>query len=146
MDNTATEVFQKVVDTAIQNKSERVRHYTNETIPMGKWHRQGDIYIHRVEPSHAHGPRTENYKLAVGTSRGAQHVAMFMHSEDSVKVYHGTTLPSYANPATTFMGPFVESSEEFKIYHPEHAHVILPAGCYQITHQRNMHQNARQKD
>lgn len=143
--NEEITLMEQIETSAQQNKSERVRHMTDETFPVGTWGRQGDIYIHRVSSSHQHGPISDNHKLAFGTSRGAQHVAMYMGSEDSVKVYHGTTLPSYSNE-NTFLGPFIEATGEFKIYHPEHSHVILPPGCYQITHQRNMHQQIRQKD
>lgn len=143
---TATATIQQVHESAKMNNSSRIRHLTAETIPVGKWGRQGDIYFHRVDDKHPRGPRTENYQLAEGTSRGARHVAMSLNEgDDSVKVYQGTALPAYAE-AGTFLGPLVVSEKEFKIFHPEHPHVILPPGCYQITHQRNMHLGTRQKD
>ena len=96
---------------------------------VGKVVRQGDIYIHCVEPTHLRGPKTENRQLAMGNSRGSRHVA-----EGQMQLFLGTTAPTWCMRGT-FLGPLVVASQPFTVTHHEHAHVELPAGTYQITHQ-----------
>lgn len=98
-------------------------------IKLNQYVRQGDIYIVAVPKNHAHGGIIEDHQLAQGTTKGSRHVA-----ESSVTVFAGTTAPKVCN-GNPFLGPFIESDKEFRISHPEHAHVIMPAGCYQIVHQ-----------
>ena len=111
-------------------------------IESGQIVRQGDIYIHPVEATHKHGDLLKSNQLAEGNTKGSRHVA----EGSSVKCYQGTALPSYFKGNTWFMGPMVESPERFTITHPEHAHVSLPAGCYQISHQMDAASQQRVQD
>lgn len=137
----ALQKIQTIYDNAKSTKVERVRHMTDKTFPVGASGRQGDIYIHRVSADHAHGQQTKNYQLAFGNTQGSRHVAM----GEGVKVYTGTRAPAYCD-SKTFLGPFIEATQEFTIYHPEHAHIKLPAGFYQITHQMDLASQLRVKD
>lgn len=109
--------------------------------PIGKVARQGDIYICRVDAAHPHGGPLENRQLAQGTSKGSRHIAEGV----GTTVYEGTTAPPQA-VATPFLGPCVQSDVEFRISHPEHADVIVPAGTYQITHQMHARTLRRVQD
>jgi hypothetical protein len=99
---------------------------------VGKHVRQGDIYICCVPDAHAHGLETKNRQLALGNSQGSRHIA-----EGNVTVFAGSTAPSFIrkDAIATLLGPCVTSKEGFVISHPEHAHIHLPAGTYQILHQ-----------
>jgi len=108
---------------------------------VGEIVRQGDIYIHRVEDNHEHGIELDSRQLAQGFSQGSRHVA-----EAPSKVYEGTTHPKSANGPNPFLGPLVKSNVEFTITHPQHAHVTLGAGCYQITHQMDVRTLMRIRD
>jgi len=111
-----------------------------EGIEIGKVVRQGDIYIHRVDEKHARGNRLKSRQLALGNTMGSRHIA-----EPPAKVFEGTTLPGWCD-RRTFLGPLVESKKRFTVTHPEHAHVDLPPGCYQITHQMDARTMERVKD
>lgn len=65
----------------------------------------------------------------MGASRGSRHVA-----QGAVQVFEGKTAPSWCMRGT-FLGPLLVANAPFTITHPEHAHIELPAGIYQITHQ-----------
>lgn len=100
-----------------------------EAIDVGQAVRQGDIYAHKVAPSHPHGLEQKTRQLAMGDTAGSRHVA-----ELPATVYEGTSLPSTCLN-DTFLGPCIVSPGRFTIVHPEHAHFSLPAGTYQVTHQ-----------
>jgi hypothetical protein len=134
----AVEQIESIALLAEQNKVSRTR--VVDSLPIGKAVRQGDIYIHAVEKTHPHGKVASSSQLAQGNSRGSSHFA-----EAPAMVFEGTTLPA-ACAAKTFMGPYIESSQPFTISHPEHAHVTLGAGCYQITHQMDARTLQRVKD
>lgn len=99
---------------------------------VGKHVRQGDLYIVCVNRKHEHGPLSDTNQLATGDTQGSRHYA-----ESPAVCYVGTTAPQAAieGRLATLLGPYVESSEPFVISHPEHAHIHLPPGAYQIMHQ-----------
>lgn len=130
------EVMEKINQTA-QNNIQDERFI--KKIAIGKVVRQGDIYIHCVGFEHKSGDLLKSNQLAQGTSKGSRHVA-----ESPAQCYNGTTLPSYCNNA--FLGPLIKSGQRFIISHPEHAHISLPAGCYQITHQMDARTLERVRD
>jgi hypothetical protein len=108
-----------------------------ESMEIGKVVRQGDVYIHCVSPKHPHGEKTKTHQLAIGDSMGSRHVA-----GAPAEVFEGTELPKYCLP-WTFMGPCIVAPDRFTVTHPEHAHVSLPAGTYQVTHQMDAKTGAR---
>lgn len=108
---------------------------------IGEVVRQGDIYIHRVDPTHAHGGETKNHQLAMGVTLGSRHIA-----DENFMVYEGTTLPSWVD-RRHFLGPcIVTTSATALITHPEHANVALGPGCYQVTHQMDIRTMQRARD
>lgn len=145
MENTLGQVDEKAV--AAHRKIERLAKEKAvaevrvvESMEIGKVVRQGDVYIHCVSPKHPHGEKTKTHQLAIGDSMGSRHVA-----EAPAEVFEGTQLPEYCLP-WTFMGPCIVAPDRFTVTHPEHAHVSLPAGTYQVTHQMDAKTGARVVD
>lgn len=110
---------------------------TVETISQGQAVRQGDVYIHRVADEFPHGGKAKSRQLAVGNTMGSRHVA-----EGPVEVYEGAIPPVWCRE-WTFLGPCLVAQGRFTVTHPEHAHVSLPAGTYQVTHQMDARTGAR---
>ncbi len=108
---------------------------TVRRIEEGHYVRQGDVYLYRVAGDHPRGAAMGSRQVAVGSTVGARHVA-----DGAVEVFAG------ASPAPKFKadrrydpavltGPVVEASETWTLTHPEHAHVRMPAGTYQVHYQ-----------
>lgn len=87
--------------------------------------RQGDIYVWRIKSVPKGATKRGERQLALGTTKGSRHVAAAGPS-----LYD---LPQAKRHA--LLGPIVKAPERWTIEHPEHAHVSLPAGCYQIGYQ-----------
>ncbi len=114
---------------------------------LAKAGRQGDIYFHLVDSKHPHGPKLKTRQLALGSGKGASHIA-----GASILVYEGTKLPSYCGPRT-FLGPFIVVKKRDMIKHglqqndkDRHGYVSLPKGSYQITHQMDARTGERVVD
>ncbi len=135
------EEAQEIVErTAKENVVAKIRRI--ETMDIGKIVRQGDIYIHRVDDKHKRGEEAGSRQLAIGESMGSRHIA-----EAPSMIFQGAAAPEwYTNRFTPLLGPCIVSKERFVITHPEHAHVDLPAGTYQITHQMDARTQRRAID
>ena len=70
----------------------------------------------------------------------ARHIA-----EAPAECFAGLKAPDYC-AAGTFLGPVIVSDKPFTVSHPEHAHMKLGAGCYQVTHQMDARTLDRVKD
>lgn len=124
---SVTEAHDHLMKDAEAKVSTEVRFIKD--IEVGKVVRQGDIYIHAVQDNHPKGAKAQSRQLAIGTTNGSRHMA-----ESPSQVFEGTQIPEWCARGT-FLGPVVQSDKRFVVSHPEHAHVSLPPGCYQITHQ-----------
>ena len=131
-----TEALKSVEDGAEGNVQE-IRNI--EEFPIGKIVRQGDIYIHRVEDSHPRGKSTSNRQLAMGETQGSRHVL-----DGEAEIFEGSTAPTWAPRA--LLGPLFKLFKRATVTHPEHAHVGLPAGTYQVTHQMDARTLERVRD
>lgn len=129
-------VLEKVIQGAALNVQD-VRYI--EQIKFGQWVRQGDIYIHCVAKDHAHGQVTKNRQLAMGNTQGSRHIL-----EGEAELFEGSKAPDWAPNA--FLGPLIKLFKRGTVTHPEHAHIDLPAGTYQITHQMDARTLQRVKD
>lgn len=134
---TATEAHEKI-EAAAKRASDQPR--VMGLFQVGKVVRQGDIYLHMVAASHAHGGARESRQLAVGIQTNARHVA-----EEPAALYEGTMLPGWC-ASGAFLGPCIEAPARFTVSHPEHAALSLPAGTYQVTHQVDARTLERVKD
>lgn len=134
----ASEAHAEIERLAKANARPEVRFI--KEIAVGQIVRQGDIYIHRVNEDHASGKEMKSRQLALGNSQGSRHIA-----ESPAKILEGTTLPEWCD-RRTFLGPLVKAEKRFTITHPEHAHVSLPKGTYQVTHQMDARTMDRVQD
>lgn len=143
---TATEALARVEREAVEKKVAETRYV--KSMAVGRVARQGDIYLHRVEATHLHGRKLDERQLAVGVTQGSRHVV-----EGPTHVFEGTALPPLVvewcrqhNVPPPPLGPCVTSKKRLLITHPEHAHLDLPAGTYQVTHQRDERTGGRVQD
>ena len=119
-----TTEIERVEQGAIANEQSARR---IETMEVGQVVRQGDIYIHRVKEDHPAGEETKNRQLAMGETQGSRHII-----DGECQIFVGTTAPNWAPRA--LLGPLVRLFKRGSVTHPDHAHVDLPAGTFQITH------------
>ena len=137
MSKSAIEVLAQIrAEAAEANTQEPRRFETVETDWVG---RQGDLYIHRVVDGHPRGQTFGSRQLVRGVTTGSRHEA-----QGKLQVFEGTALPPEAPRA--LIGPLIVAEERFKITHPEHATFDLPAGTYQVTHQRDARTGGRVED
>lgn len=138
---TASEAFREIEREASQKVNQEIRFI--DKIEVGKVVRQGDLYVHRVETEHPKGKELPIRQLVPGSSNGSRHVA-----EGAATVFEGKALPGWmpAARADVVMGPVVSSDDRFTVSHPEHAHVSLPPGCYQVTYQLDAQSLQRVQD
>lgn len=146
------EIYKKIEKEAKSNKSAKARFLTiiekdgerfifeKKKNKIGRAIRQGDIYSHLVPVDHAHGLKLKTKQLALGSGKGAAHIA-----EGGIEVYEGTTLPKWCD-SRTFLGPLIKVKKRQVISHPEHAHLSLAPGVYQITHQMDARTRERVND
>lgn len=87
--------------------------------------RQGDIYLYPLDQEPAHGESGADRQLAPGTTRGSRHII-----EGEAEVYA-------TEAEDVLAGPIVHALERVTLTHPEHAHVSLPAGWYEVRYQRD---------
>lgn len=103
--------------------------------------RQGDIYLVKIDRDVSKLQPLDTQQLIPGTSQGSRHVAepparLFV---DDNKVLDGIA-------PTALRGPVVDSSERFLVTHPEHAHISLPKGTYQVLYQLDFQAQRRVAD
>lgn len=126
---TAQAVLESIDQNAVTNAKEAREPRFVRTCPVGEVAcRQGDIYLWRL-PEIPKGckPRSDR-QLALGKTVGSRHVC-----EAGPKLYD---LP--AGSANALLGPVIEAPERFTVTHPEHAHISLPSGTYQVGYQLDM--------
>lgn len=95
--------------------------------------RQGDIYIRPLKSTEGLDLSTPEVsrQLAPGNSIGASHV---VQDSPHVKLFKFKgQVPKGMAPIQ--MGPIIEASTEFTIFHGKHAFMKYPAGTYHVTYQ-----------
>lgn len=113
----------------IQASAEAIRNADTHRFPdaasVGDTFRQGDLYITRLDavPAGAVAMKYEA-QLAPGNTQGSRHIL-----DRTVKMYR-------LKNATVLDGPVIEVGDTCTVTHPEHGHVVLPAGIYGVTYQR----------
>jgi len=99
-----------------------------EGIPAGQIiAQQGDIYLAVLDriPQDVWRDTNASGQLAPGTTQGSRHCV----DPHRVWLWH-LRIP------TALQGPIIEAQDTCTITHPEHGHITLPPGIYQITYQR----------
>ena len=116
------QVLRQILEEAHSNEAELrwVR-----TCRPGDEIRQGDVYLYPTAAPADPGREVSSKQLAPGDTPGSRHIV-----EGSVLIY--------APPAPgVLQGPLVHAQERFTLTHPEHAHISLPAGWYEVRYQRD---------
>ena len=124
-------------------KAPLVEHRQIASMKVGEFARQGDVYVERIAKINADWKESPNRQLAPGTSPGSRHV-----------VTHGPTLfvSPETNPRETtrrgvrLLGPQIHAEKSFTVEHPEHAHLCLPPGDYQVSYQLDFNQQRAVRD
>lgn len=126
---TAQKMLEKIDRNAATNGKEARDLRMVRTCPVGDVAlRQGDIYIWRLPALPKGCTQRADRQLALGQSVGSRHVA-----EAGPVLYD---LPEKARHP--LLGPVIEAPERFTVTHPEHAHLSLPSGTYQVGYQLDM--------
>jgi len=131
---TAIEVHKKIEAKAAVKKK-----VTVGKMDHNQWARQGDIYIRKID-SITGKVELKSRQLAQGNTKGSRHIIV---DSPHVKLFEGYSGKSIND----FMkGPQIEAKSAFTITHPEHAHLTIPEGNYQITYQMDYARQARVRD
>lgn len=103
---------------------------------IGQAARQGDVYFKRIKsvPSgfneaHFNG----DVQLVDGDTQGSRHILI---TNEKMKLYSPTA-------KSELVGPVIESTTDFLVTHPEHAHFQFQPGIYEVTFQRDWAEHER---
>jgi hypothetical protein len=116
----------------VQTTSEQIRNDETQRFPIaasvGDTARQGDLYIELLAavPKGANVIVNPSPQLAPGTTQGSRHI---LDSLEGVSMYT-LDMPSVLD------GPILALAIERTVTHPEHGDVVLPAGVYGVTYQK----------
>jgi hypothetical protein len=96
-----------------------------ESMQIGEWVRQGDIYLDKVEQNYSIS--TMDLQLAKGETKGARHI---LDENPTLRIFTKTN----PNPLD---GPAFTSEESIHVKHPEHGNMVIPEGSYICTYQQD---------
>lgn len=138
-----------LIEAAAATADQAVRMVPDDC-PMGGVLRQGDVLYVRVPAGFAHGhalPKAER-QVVPGQTQGSRHTV-----GPNARLYEGTTQPAVRRRDGTmvalveaFLGACVETPVREIASHPEHAHLSLPAGVWQVVQQRDLRTQQRMAD
>lgn len=137
---TPLEAHQEIEKAA---KSPIVEHRQIDKIKVGEFARQGDVYLTRIDGIDKDWQPNGNRQLAPGTSPGSRHVVT------KGPVLH---VSPEANPVdrtggnVRLLGPQIHAEKPFTVEHPEHAHLCMPPGNYQVSYQLDFNQQRAVRD
>lgn len=112
---------------------------TVTNIKIGEFVRQGDVYLERIESITKDWKKTTVRQLAPGTSPGSRHIV----TKGPTVFVSPEMVPRVNN---RLLGPQIEAKTSFTVEHPEHAHITLPAGCWQASFQLDWQQQQAVRD
>lgn len=156
---TPLEIHEQIAGYA-KTASQEVRRL-ERTMKIGEWARQGDLYLIAIKAV------PKGAKLVAGTTEialaeerkdlkeiphnGSTGGAPLRHPRSEIQLAQGTTMGSrhmlQMREGITFYrvatpGPLdggtIEAKGRCYITHPEHAHVDLPAGIYEVRYQTDL--------
>lgn len=104
-----------------------------DNVTSNEYPRQGDLYIVRIdnwiEDYHV---EVKTRQLAPGTTQGSRHILV---GEAQVFAPKNNSTPDKTSRGYMLKGMVFLAKGFVTIEHPEHAHISLPAGTYQVCHQ-----------
>lgn len=111
----AIEFIKDLEQKAEQFNKQDIRVLNDDTLPIGKAFRHGDVYIIRVPMTHKVGKQVDNRQIVDGASLGARHIL-----KGNVTVYEGVEHPKGVNNRMPLGYAF--DVEDAVLTHPEHAY------------------------
>lgn len=106
------------------------------TMAVGEWCRQGDVMLIRINDLSADWLPTDDMQLAPGTTQGSRHIVTsrcrIRRSPEARPIVR------LRDGRVRLLGPQIQSAERLVVSHPEHAHMDLPPGCYQVSYQTDI--------
>lgn len=131
----ATQAFSEILESAEKIKSDEIRSFP-EAASIGDTFRQGDIYITLIQkvPQDVIHSKNPSNQIAIGDTQGSRHC---IDEINYVEVYQKKNPGMLDGPILLVKSPIV-------ITHPEHGHVSLPCGTYEITYQKNLDNEERE--
>lgn len=117
--------------------------------------RQGDIYIQRIPDLAAKELKAlklwGSQKLVRGNEGGSRHIAESSSGDEANRVRVYESDKTRMKVLRTFrpevqLGPIIVAKKRVIVSHPEHAHIDLPGGCYQIGYQLDARTMQRVRD
>lgn len=133
---TATQIH-KEIETKAQSSLKKMEVICS--IKINEHVRQGDIYVRRIK-NITGSVKIQSRQLAPGNTKGSRHIVADSISVNLFDGYSGNNIPDFMK------GPQIEAKEKFVITHPEHAHIELPPGNYQVTYQMDFKRKERVVD
>jgi hypothetical protein len=124
-------------------KSAKADPITVDSIAVGEFCRQGDIYLMRIRSVNKSWAKTDNRQLAPGSSAGSRHVVT---AGPTLFDAPGTNAREVTRHGVRLLGPQISADKTFTVIHPEHAHVTLPPGNYQVSYQLDFHKQRAVRD
>lgn len=120
----------RAIEAAAQQADPEVRRV--DRIAVGEYARQGDIYVERIADVDMNWPLGTNRQLAPGTTQGSRHVVA---GDVAIRTPPEGQRVRRDGANARLLGPQLSSAGRVVITHPEHAHLDLPPGCYQVSYQ-----------
>lgn len=137
---TPMEAHQEIAKAA---KSPLVEHRQIDRITVGEHARQGDVYIERIAKVNPNWKVSANRQLAPGTSPGSRHVV----TVGPVLRISPEAMPRVrTSGGVRLLGPQIHAEKPFTVEHPEHAHLCMPPGDYQVSYQLDYDQQRAVRD
>jgi hypothetical protein len=133
---SAVEMFQKIREEGQRLAKPAPGMRFLRVAEKGAGVRQGDIYLWTIDAVPAGSARRDDRQLALGQSVGSRHVC-----QPGPKLFD---LPT--GKTDEFLGPVIEADARFVVEHPEHDHLSLPSGIWQVGYQRDVSTNLRVHD
>ena len=112
-----------------------------DSIQIGQYARQGDLYLLRIDEVPKGLKTTPTRQLAPGSTMGSRHTV-----GSGVTVYESAGQVQRNELGYMLAGPVIESPEHITVEHPEHAHISLPPGIYQVCYQVDVRTMRRVED
>lgn len=122
---------------AIQKHAESIKNDETHEISVmspGDCWAQGDVLITCLEslPTDCEPIKAEQ-QLAPGTTQGSRHCIVDLAGVEMFRMKEATALD----------GPVFRCGSKVEIDHPEHGNLIVPAGVYAVTYQRQYAEELR---
>lgn len=132
---TATKALEVIKSDPEKLDTKKPQRFPEAASP-GNFFRQGDLYITVIKSIPGDAVKSAvRLQVADGNTQGSRHC---LDAKTGVEMFSKAR-------QTQLDGPMIRLRKERTITHPEHGHVILPPGCYEITYQRNLDSEEREQ-